>query len=170
VCCSESIYLVPHSPHTSADLSNNYMMVVTRNKRMKLHAGEQYARKLMRMESECPLCLDILVKTVSLHPCGHCFCGDCAEKHLKATSSTTAIAEALSKKLECPTCMSEICGFSRNRAIDGMIWAAALKGTFEREDAMQYLNRREQAGAGVATQEEKECVLGRSDEGGARVC
>lgn len=148
-------------------------MTVTRNKRMKLHGVEQHAHKLIRKESECPLCLEILVKTVSLHPCGHSFCGDCAEKHLKTTSSTAttiAVAEALSKKTECPTCMSEICGFSRNRALDAMIWAAALTGTFEREDAMHYLNRREQAGAGVATQEEKECVLGRSDKGGPRVC
>ena len=149
------------------------IMTVTRNKRMKLQGVEQYAHKLIRMESECPLCLEILVKTVSLHPCGHSFCGDCAEKHLKATSSTaTTIAEALSKKAECPTCTSEICGFSRNRALDAMIWAAALTGTFERGDAMHYLNRRDQAEAeaGVATEEEKECVLGRSDKGGARVC
>lgn len=77
--------------------------------------------------------------------------------------STPAVADAPSKKTECPTCKSEICGFSRNRALDGMIWAAALTGTFERDDAVHYLNRREQAEAGVATEEEKECVLGRSD-------
>ena len=48
-------------------------------------------------------------------------------------------------------------------ALDTMIWAAALTGTSEADDASNYLMRIEQAGERVATEEEKECILRRSD-------
>jgi hypothetical protein len=43
-----------------------------------------------------------------------------------------------------------------------MIWAAALTGTFESGDAMNYMMRMEQVGERVATEEEKECILRRT--------
>jgi len=131
-------------------------------KRMKLQGVEQSAHDLFQKDSECPICLEILVKSVSIHPCGHSFCGECAETHLKSTSSTAASADASSKKTECPTCKSKICGFNRSRALDTMIWAAALTGTFESGDAMNYMMRMEQVGERVATEEEKECILRRT--------
>jgi hypothetical protein len=133
-----------------------------KKKRMKLQGVEQSAHDLFQKDSECPICLEILVKSVSIHPCGHSFCGECAETHLKSTSSTAASADASSKKTECPTCKSKICGFNRSRALDTMIWAAALTGTFESGDAMNYMMRMEQVGERVATEEEKECILRRT--------
>ena len=135
-----------------------------KKKHMKLLGVVQSAHDLFQKDSECPLCLEILVKSVSINPCGHSFCGECAETHLKTTTSSTAaaIADASSKKTECPSCKSKICGFIRNRALDTMIWAAALIGTFERGDAMNYLMRMEQVGERVATEEEKECILRRT--------
>ena len=134
-------------------------------KRMKLQGVEQSAHDLFQKDSECPICLEILVKSVSIHPCGHSFCGECAETHLKTTTSSTAAAiaeDASSKKTECPTCKSKICGLNRSRALDSMIWAAALTGTFERGDAMNYLMRMEQVRERVATEEEKVCILRRT--------
>ena len=119
------------------------------SKRMKLQGVKKDAHQLFENESECPLCHELLVKTVALHPCGHSFCGECAETYLKTSTSFT----------ECPSCRSEIRGFTRNRTVDTMIWAAALTGTFDRDDASNYLTRMEQAGERVATEEEKECIL-----------
>ena len=130
------------------------------SKRMKLQGVKKDAHQLFENESECPLCHELLVKTVALHPCGHSFCGECAETYLKTTTTTSSTApNASSKKSECPSCRSEIRGFTRNRTVDTMIWAAALTGTFDRDDASNYLMRMEQAGERVATEEEKECIL-----------
>ncbi len=134
-----------------------------KKKRMKLQGVERSAHALSQKGSECPICLEILVKSVSVHPCGHSFCSECAATHLKSTSCTAvAISDASSKKTECPTCKSKICGINRSRALDTMIWAAALTGSFERDDASNYLMRMEQVGERVATEEEKECILRRT--------
>jgi hypothetical protein len=140
--------------------NNNDGNNANNSKRMKLQGVKKDAHQLFENESECPLCHELLVKTVATHPCGHSFCGECADTYLKTTTTTaSSTANASSKKSECPSCRSEISGFTRNRTVDTMIWAAALTGTFDRDDASNYLMRMEQAGERVATEEEKECIL-----------
>jgi hypothetical protein len=117
------------------------------NKRHKHPGVLQDAHSLIENSTECPLCCEILVKTVAIHPCGHNFCAVCAETHFGPG------------KKECPICRGQIQGFTPNRLVDTMIWAVALNGCFDRDDAISYLKRRENANMDAPTEEQKECIL-----------
>ena len=125
------------------------------------HSGVlQEAHSLIENSTECPLCLGILVKTVAVHPCGHNFCEECAKTHL-ASINCPDCADGGSSGLptQCPSCRGGIEGFTRNRSVDTMIWAVALNGCFDRDDAISYLKRREDAKMDAPTEEQKECIL-----------
>ena len=137
------------------------------NKRHKHPGVLQDAHSLMENSTECPLCYEIFVKTVAVHPCGHNFCEECADTHLASINDdddctdvdTTTATTTTTKKTECPCCRGQIQGFTRNRVVDTMTWAVALNGCFDRDDAISYLKRRENAKMDAPTEEQKECIL-----------
>ena len=128
------------------------------NKRHKHPRVLQGAQSLIENSTECPLCFGIFVKTVAVHPCGHNFCEECAKTHLSSINCTDD-DDTNVKRTECPCCRGEIEGFTRNRLVDTMIWAVALNGCFDRDDASTYLKRREDAQMDAPTEEQKECIL-----------
>ena len=136
-----------------ASQTNNNESEAKRHKHPRVLQG---AQSLIENSTECPLCFGIFVKTVSVHPCGHNFCEECANTHLTSINSTDATED---KRTVCPCCRGEIKGFTRNRLVDTMIWANALNGCFDRDDASTYLKRREEAKMEAPTEEEKECIL-----------
>jgi hypothetical protein len=129
------------------------------NKRIKHQGVKQDAHQLFENTSECPLCYELLVRTIAIHPCGHNFCEECADEHLASINCAECDEQHDKRKTACPICREQICGFTRNRAVDTMIWAAALTGCFDRDDAISYLQRREEAMEGVPSEEQKECIL-----------
>lgn len=135
---------------TTTAQTNNNESDAKRHKHPRVLQG---AQSLIENSTECPLCFGIFVKTVSVHPCGHNFCEECANTHLTSINSTD------DKRTECPCCRGEIKGFTRNRLVDTMIWANALNGCFDRDDASTYLKRREDVNMDSPTEEEKECIL-----------
>lgn len=139
---------------TSAQANNNNESDAKRHKHPRVLQG---AQSLIENSTECPLCFGIFVKTVAVHPCGHNFCEECANTHLTSINCTDDDANV--KRTECPCCRGEIEGFTRNRLVDTMIWAVALNGAFDRDEASTYLKRREDAQMDAPTEEEKECIL-----------
>lgn len=129
-------------------------------KRHKHPGVLQGAHSLIENSTECPLCFGIFVKTVAVHPCGHNFCEECAETHLASINCPDCADDDTNGiRTECPCCRGEIEGFTRNRLADAMIWAVALNGCFDRDDAITYLKRREDAKMDAPTEEQKECIL-----------
>jgi len=128
-------------------------------KRHKHPGVRQGAQVLIENSTECPLCYEIFCKTVAVHPCGHNFCEECAETHLASINCTNDDGNANGKPTECPCCRGQIEGFTRNRLVDTMIWAVALNGCFDRDDAINYLKRRENAKMDAPSEEQKECIL-----------
>jgi hypothetical protein len=128
------------------------------NAKRHKHPGVlQDAHSLIENSTECPLCCEIFVKTVAIHPCGHNFCEGCAETHFSMNTCTDDTTT--NGKTECPICRGLIQGFTRNRLVDSLIWAVALNGCFDRDDASSYLKRRENAKMDAPTDEQKECIL-----------
>jgi len=102
------------------------------------------AHQLMVGECTCAMCMDILVKSTFAYPCGHAFCADCTED----VNNT------------CPSCRGKVKGWMPARSFDTMIWATALQGCFDSDDAQFYLDRRKKGGEDDATEVEKACILG----------
>jgi hypothetical protein len=85
-----------------------------------------------------------------LYPCSHAFCEECSQSMTKG---------------QCPTCRGEVKGWMPALSFDTIVWAAALQGCFEKDDAKYYLERREGCGETAATEEERGSILN-SGEGG----
>ena len=134
-------------------------------KRHKHPSVVQDAHALIESTAECSLCLGILVKPVTINPCGHNYCQECADAHLCCVDDND---DTGSKRTDCPYCRGDILGFTQNRSLDSMIWAVALNGCFDRDDAITYLNRREEAELDPPTDEQRECILrcGRGEQEG----
>ena len=62
-------------------------------------------------------------------------------------------------KGQCPTCRGEVKGWMPALSFDTIVWAAALQGCFEKDDAKYYLERREGCGETAATEEERGSIL-----------
>lgn len=104
------------------------------------------SHQLMVGEQTCALCMDILIQTTISIPCGHHFCSPC----------TTSLHNQI-----CPSCRGTVQGWMPARSFDTIIWATALQGCFDREDAVAYLERRKDCGEDDPTEEERECILGK---------
>ena len=108
------------------------------------HLLRKRSHQLMIGEQTCALCMDILIKSTFAYPCGHAFCHSC-------TSSCNNT---------CPNCRGKVEGWMPARSYDTIIWATALQGCFEKEDAKAYLERRRECGEDEPTEVERECILG----------
>ncbi|KAL7537284.1 hypothetical protein ACHAXR_007715, partial [Thalassiosira sp. AJA248-18] len=131
----------------------------------------QRAHKLMIGECTCAMCMDILVKSTFAYPCGHAFCEECSNSVTNAAASTMATTNSVTraaakKKGTCPTCRGDVDGWMPARSFDTMVWATALQGCFERDDAEFYLERREGCGEDAPTEHERECILNSAEGGG----
>ncbi|KAL3795750.1 hypothetical protein HJC23_008237 [Cyclotella cryptica] len=102
--------------------------------------------QLMVGEQTCSLCMDILIRSTFAYPCGHAFCAECTGKCCNV----------------CPTCRGHVQGWMPARSFDTIIWATALQGCLDPEDAKSYLQRRKESGEEEPTIHEKECILGKA--------
>lgn len=109
------------------------------------HEIRKRGHQLMVGEQTCSLCMDILIKSTFAYPCSHAFCSECTEQCVDNT---------------CPNCRGKVEGWMPARAYDTIIWATALQGCFDRDDAIAYLERRKENGEQDPTDEEKACILG----------
>ena len=62
-------------------------------------------------------------------------------------------------KGQCPTCRGKVKGWMPALSFDTIVWATALRGCFEKDDAKYYLERREGCGETAATEEERGSIL-----------
>ena len=112
------------------------------------------SHQLMIGEQTCALCMDILIKSTFAYPCGHAFCHSC----------TTSCNN------KCPSCRGDVKGWMPARSYDTIIWATALQGCFEKEDAKAYLERRREHGEDEPTEMERECILGNDGDDNDDCC
>jgi len=117
------------------------------------------AHKLMIGEFTCAMCMDILVKSTFAYPCMHAFCEECSSSLTKDNATTSLLSMPISNKGTCPTCRGNVEGWGAARSFDTIVWATALQGCFDRDDAEYYLERRDQCGEDVPTEVERECIL-----------
>lgn len=117
------------------------------------------AHKAMESEFTCAMCFDVIVKSTFAYPCSHAFCEECS----LSVTNAAPVDRSTSKGL-CPTCRGNVEGWMPARSYDAQIWSFALQGSFERNDAEYYLERREKAGEDAPTEEERGSILN-SDEG-----
>jgi len=80
--------------------------------------------KQMREELMCPVCMDILVNTVALNPCGHLFCSTCVQV-----------------AWPCPTCRTVASGTVAVKQVDGVTLQMVKGGYFPTDDARYFLGR-----------------------------
>ena len=115
----------------------------------KNNAPHQEIRKrshqLMVGEQTCALCMDILIKSTFAIPCSHAFCAECTQQVVNNT---------------CPSCRGTVTQWMPARSFDTIIWATALQGCFDVDDAKAYLDRRKDNGEEDPTEEERACILG----------
>jgi hypothetical protein len=83
------------SVHSSAPVSTNPEIDDIRHRRL-----HQVCEELL-----CPVCMDILVQTVALNPCGHLFCSSCRQGPVSF----------------CPTCRTPAFGAMPLKSIDSVI-------------------------------------------------
>mmetsp|Transcript_16852 Transcript_16852/g.35661 ORF Transcript_16852/g.35661 Transcript_16852/m.35661 type:complete len:208 (+) Transcript_16852:506-1129(+) len=110
-------------------------------------------------EFTCAMCMDILVKSTFAYPCMHAFCEECSSSLTKDNATTSLLSMPISNKGTCPTCRGNVEGWGAARSFDTIVWATALQGCFDRDDAEYYLERRDQCGEDVPTEVERECIL-----------
>jgi hypothetical protein len=92
-------------------------------------------------EFYCALCLEIQVQSVTLVPCGHCFCGPCCGD---ATATT-----------ECPTCRTAVQSTVPCRALANAICSLAQMDTFFDDDDLAHYRER-MAAAGVLPNQQQQ--------------
>ena len=108
------------------------------------------ARKSFVAESTCSVCHEVIVRAVSGDGCTHKYCDQCIRK-------CQHVAESL--YILCPQCRVRTIKWFHDPNMDAMIWAGALDGKFKGDLAKTYLQRRAEFGEGVATHDERMCVL-----------
>ena len=108
------------------------------------------ARKSFVAESTCSVCHEVIVRAVSGDGCTHKYCDQCIRK-------CQHVAESL--YILCPQCRDRTIKWFHDPNMDAMIWAGALDGKFKGDLAKTYLQRRAEFGEGVATHDERMCVL-----------
>mmetsp|Transcript_3655 Transcript_3655/g.7070 ORF Transcript_3655/g.7070 Transcript_3655/m.7070 type:complete len:503 (+) Transcript_3655:73-1581(+) len=116
------------------------------------------AHGLMIGEFTCAMCMDILVKSTFSYPCMHAFCEKCSRDISNAVAPSNG-ARNRTNRGTCPTCRGQVEGWGAARSFDTIVWAAAMQGCFERDDAEYYLERREECGEDAPTVVERECIL-----------
>ncbi|EJK74933.1 hypothetical protein THAOC_03363, partial [Thalassiosira oceanica] len=79
-------------------------------------------------------------------PSGQAFCKECLDDHLNGSASWVD-----GKPIE---------GQTPSKVLDSIIFNAALQGQFEKEDADEYLKRREEMGFDPPTERERDNILG----------
>lgn len=119
----------------------------------------QRAHQLMIGECTCAMCMDILVKSTFAYPCGHAFCGECADSIPPSSSTTAGAINCSTNKAMCPTCRGQVQGWMSARSFDTMVWATALQGCLDRDDAQYYLERREKCGEDAPSAHELKSIL-----------
>ena len=167
-------YYTPTDQTTSNDQNKQRLAASqqTPNLQPKPHQQLRHrAHQLMIGECTCAMCMDILVKSTFAYPCGHAFCAECAESVVNAAVSNSApikiIMDANASKGICPTCRGQVEGWMPARSFDTMVWATALQGRFERDDAQYYLERRKKCGECPPSKQEQESILNiRTSENG----
>jgi len=104
------------------------------------------ARKNQLKDFECPFCYCIIVKAAVAQPSGQAFCKECLDDHLNGSASWVD-----GKPIE---------GQTPSKVLDSIIFNAALQGQFDKEDADEYLKRREEMGFDPPTERERDNILG----------
>jgi hypothetical protein len=97
--CSLAKALEPASSVAAAAAANN------NNNNNKTDDTRQRAMQQVCEELLCPVCMDILVDTVALNPCGHLFCSSCRQP----------------PRSLCPTCRIPAFGAMPLKSVDGVI-------------------------------------------------
>mmetsp|Transcript_9037 Transcript_9037/g.19496 ORF Transcript_9037/g.19496 Transcript_9037/m.19496 type:complete len:503 (+) Transcript_9037:83-1591(+) len=128
------------------------------------HEQRKRAHKLMIGEFTCAMCMDILVKSTFAYPCMHAFCEKCSRDISNAVAPSNG-AHTRTSRGTCPTCRGKVEGWGAARSFDTIVWAAAMQGCFERDDAEYYLERREECGEDAPTTVERECILNDTEGG-----
>eukprot|EP00978_Attheya_sp_CCMP212_P005146 scaffold11365_cov43-Attheya_sp.AAC.1 len=92
------------------------------------------AAKEMGEEVMCAVCMDIMVKAKLAVPCGHVFCGECAD-------SLVTDRRRQQQMTTCPNCRNPISSVTPLKTLDNLVWGMCLQGTFSADDSKHYLER-----------------------------
>ena len=100
-------------------------------------------------EIKCPVCMDVIVKTVSSNVCNHKFCCDCINQIKKIT---------IKQHIRCPCCRRHATEWFHDTIMDNLIWLGALAGNLDANEARTYVLRREDCGMGGCSEEQIESI------------
>jgi hypothetical protein len=92
------------------------------------------AAKEMGEEVMCAVCMDIMVKAKLAVPCGHVFCGECADGIVTDRRRQQHLTT-------CPNCRDTISSVTPLKTLDNLVWGMCLQGTFSADDSKHYLER-----------------------------
>ncbi len=97
--------------------------------KQKLNPIQIQAQSNILHEIKCPICLEILVDSTSVNPCGHIFCYKCITDLMKKNGNPFSAAmnqfpfhSHCSKGTHCPTCREGIGKITRVKKHDDLIW------------------------------------------------
>jgi len=127
----------------------------------KIQAICNKAKTSLMENATCPVCLEILVDSTVIHPCGHIFCGLCVKKFVPNLSHQKGRKRVLTN---CPTCRVDIMSSTKIRIYDDVIWNMFLSGDVlvgndvQQEDMRSFLRR---CGKGINSlnESERQCIL-----------
>jgi len=87
----------------------------------ELRSTFETSKEQLQHEMKCNICMEIMVNSQVLNPCGHVVCGDCASKlDLKSKR----------KRSICPTCRTIVQNVNPIRCLDNIIWHSIIRGAF----------------------------------------
>lgn len=88
----------------------------------------QTSRQATTSECFCSICMEVIVDTTVVNPCGHIFCASCI------------LCKKLHKR-DCPNCRTRMQSTTRCKPMDTIIKAMAMRGDFRLGDFVQYLKQ-----------------------------
>ena len=101
-------------------------------------------------ETKCPVCMEVIVKSVSSDVCNHKFCDGCIKEIKKNTNK---------QHIECPCCRGNATKWFNDPIMDEMIWLGALDGKLGAVEAKTFLRRREDHGMGGVTKKQRASIF-----------
>lgn len=86
------------------------------------------SESILNQELICSICLEIIVESTVINPCGHVYCFSCIEHYRRRYD-------------DCPNCRCSIQSLIRVQYTDNIIYDLIKKGEFNEDDTMHYLKR-----------------------------